>query len=234
MLSPITAKIIAMLPESFLVSVVKKITNNYLRKYANLRIEGYEKIKDIDGPIIFICNHLSNADGLVLNKILKRDFDPTFVAGVKLTDDPVTNIGTKMVKNIPIKPNSADKEALTNIVKLVKGGENLIIFPEGTRSRTGAMIEGKKGILLIARLTKAKIIPIGLTNTDKLLPISDDGNMGSEKWVETDVDIKFGECVELPKKSKEQEKHQYDELCMNMIMKSIANLLPENYRGVYK
>ncbi|MGL4774296.1 MAG: lysophospholipid acyltransferase family protein [Clostridium sp.] len=234
MLSPFAAKIIGILPESFLVMVVKRITNNYLRKYADLKIEGYEKLKEIEGPIIFICNHLSNADGLVLDKILKKDFDPTFVAGVKLTDDPITNIGTKIVKNIPIKPNSADKEALTSIVKLVRGGENLIIFPEGTRSRTGALIEGKKGVLLIARLTKATIIPIGMTNTDKLLPISKDGNMGSETWNETEVVVNFGQPIPFPKKRKEQDKHEYDDECMYTIMKSIANLLPESYRGVYK
>lgn len=49
-----------------------------------------------------------------------------------------------MVKNIAVKPNTADKEAITTMIKTVKNGENILIFPEGTRSRTGAMIEGKR------------------------------------------------------------------------------------------
>ena len=169
-----------------------------------------------------------------MNKVLKEKYDPTFVAGIKLSDDPVTRLGTMMVKNIGIKPNSADKEAITNMVKLVRGGENLMIFPEGTRSRTGAMIEAKKGILLIARLTKATIVPIGMTGTEILLPINDNGDMGGEKFNYADVNIKFGEPISLPTKEKEEDKHQYDERCMEYIMKSIANLLPEKYRGVYK
>ena len=234
MLSPITTKIITILPEKLVIFIAKKITDNYLKKYANLKIEGFEKITEMSGPIIFISNHLSNSDGLVLNKLLKGKFDPYFVAGVKLTDDPITNLGTKMVKHIAIKPNSADKEAIANMVKTVKNGENILIFPEGTRSRTGAMIEAKKGILLIARLTKAKIIPIGLIGTNNLLPISEGGNMGEEFWKEADVTVRFGNPVELPKRQKDEDKHLYDDNCMNVIMKSIAKLLPEENRGVYK
>ena len=91
-----------------------------------------------------------------------------------------------IIKNVGIKPNSADKEAITKMVKLVRGGENLMIFPEGTRSRT------------------------------------------------SDININFGEPLSLPAKEKDEDKHEYDDRCMEYIMKSIANLLPEKYRGIYK
>lgn len=234
MLSPTLVKIMNVLPESLLIKTTKFIANRFLKKYANIKIEGMENIDKVEGPKIFICNHLSNADGLILDKILKEKYDPTFVAGEKLSGDPVTRLGTEMIKNVKIKPNSADKEAITTIVKLVKGGENLMIFPEGTRSRTGSMIEGKRGILLIAKLTKAHIIPISMTGTEILLPIAKDGNMGGEKFNYADVNIKFGEPITLPKKEKEEDKHQYDDRAMTYIMKSIANLLPEEYRGIYK
>lgn len=234
MLSPIAIKIIKMLPENITISLAKKISNNYLKKYANVKINGFEDVEKVDGPKIFICNHLSNSDGLILNKILKEKYDPYFIAGVKLSDDPVTNFGQKIVKHIAVKPNTADKEAITTMVKTVKNGENILIFPEGTRSRTGALIEGKKGILLIARLTKANIIPIGMSGTDKLLPINDSVDMGGETWHNADVNVNFGPPVTIPKREKDEDKHEYDERCMNIIMKSIASLLPEDYRGVYK
>lgn len=234
MLSPTLVKVINVLPESLVVKITKTIVNKYFKKYANIKIEGFEKIENVEGPKIFICNHLSNADGLILDKILKEKYDPTFVAGIKLSNDPITKLGTMMVKNVGIKPNSADKEAITKIVKLVRGGENIMIFPEGTRSRTGSMIEGKKGILLIARLSKARIIPIGMTGTEILLPINKDGDMGGEKFNYSDINIKFGEPVSLPPKGKDEDKHSYDDRCMEYIMKSIASLLPEKYRGIYK
>ncbi len=234
MLSPITVKIIKMLPEDFCIKIGKMVANKYIKKYADLTVNGLDKIDDVKKPRIFVCNHLSNSDGLVLSKILKEKSDPYFIAGVKLSDDPVTNIGTKIVKNIPIKPNSADKEAITKIVKTLKGGNDILIFPEGTRSRTGAMIEGKKGILLFAKMSKAEIIPIGMSGTEKLLPISKDGNMGGEKWHQSHVTINIGDKIEFPPKEKDEDKHEYEDRCMDILMRSIAALLPENYRGVYK
>lgn len=234
MLSPTTVKIINMLPEDFLIKIAKKIANRYVNKYANLKVTGLENIDKVKKPRIFVCNHLSNSDGLVLNKILKEKSDPYFIAGVKLSNDPITNIGTKIVKNIAIKPNSADKDAITKVVKALKSGEDILIFPEGTRSRTGAMIEGKKGILLFARMAKAEIIPIGMSGTDKLLPISENGNMGGEKWQNADVTVNIGNKIEFPPKEKNEDRHEYDDRCMDILMRSIAKLLPEQYRGVYK
>ena len=234
MLSPVAVKIISILPDGVVLFVAKKIVARYLKKYANVKVEGFEKVDKVEGTKIFICNHLSNSDGLVLDKILKEKYDPYFIAGVKLEDDPITRLGTMLVKRIEIKPNSPDKDSINKIIKAIKGGENILIFPEGTRSRTGAMIEGKKGILLLARMTKAKIVPIGMSGTDKLLPIDEGGNMGSETWHEADVTVKFGKPVELPKRIKEEDKHEYDNKCMYILMRSIAELLPKEYRGVYK
>jgi len=104
----ILTKILNKLPESLSGKLARSYVKTSIKKYANMKVEGYEKIKGIKGPIIFICNHLSNADGLILNELLK-DFDPTFIAGVKLSNNDFTKNGFKFIKTIAIKPNSADK-----------------------------------------------------------------------------------------------------------------------------
>ena len=109
-----------------------------------------------------------------------------------------------------------------------------MIFPEGTRSRVGSLIEAEKGIFLISRMTGAPIVPIGLCGTEKLLPINKEGDMSSEAFNYADVHINIGKQFEFPKRAKEQDKKEYEDFAAKYIMKKIAELLPENYRGVYK
>ena len=227
------AYLIDKLPEKWVREISYMLVKKDLKKYADIKITGIERIDNVKGPKIFVSNHLSNSDGLVLNKVLRK-YDPYFVAGVKLSNDPVTKLGTKIVKTIPIKPNSADKDAISKIIKIVKSGENLVIFPEGTRSRKKEMLQGKKGVLLIAKLTKATIIPIGIWGTEELLPINLEGNMDAEKWHNAKVNVVFGEPITIEKKEKLEDKHKNEDRTMNYIMYSIAKLLPEQYRGYYK
>lgn len=233
MISTKTAKLISCLPQGLVNYIAKKILNGYLNKYAGLKIKGLNNLKDIKTPTIFICNHLSNSDALILNKVL-QDFDPTYVAGVKLSHNPITNLAVGICKTTTIKPNTPDKEGLKRIVELIKKGENIVIFPEGTRSRTGEMIEAKKGILLMAKLTKAPIVPIGISGSEKLLPINKQGNMSNESFQYAEVTVEIGKQFELPKKEKEEGKKEYEDRAINFLMYSIAKLIPENYRGHYK
>lgn len=233
MISSTTAKIINRLPNKLGKYVSQRVVDKYLKKYATISIQGKENLIGIKTPTIFICNHLSNSDGLVLDKALK-EIDPTFVAGVKLSNNAITNIGVNIVKTTNIIPNTVDKDGIKNIINLVKQGESILIFPEGTRSRVGSLIEAKKGILLIARMTKAPIIPIGLYGTEKLLPINQDGDMGTETFNYADVYINIGKQFDFPKKETKQDKKEYEDFAIRYIMQKIAELLPENYRGIYK
>jgi len=233
MISASAAKIINMLPVKLVTYLSRKVVDKYLNKYATIHITGKENLKNITTPTIFVCNHLSNSDGLVLDKALK-EIDPTFVAGIKLSDDAVTNIGINVIKTTNIRPDSADKEGLKKVIKLVKQGESLLIFPEGTRSRVGSLLEAKKGILLIARMTGAPIVPIGLHGSEKLLPINKDGKMSAESFNYADVHINIGKQFELPKREKSQDKKEHEAHTTIYLMKRISELLPESYRGVYK
>ena len=233
MISTSMAKIINVLPDRLIKYVSNKVVDSYLRKYAHINILGSENLKGIETPTLFICNHLSNADGLVLHKVLK-EIDPTFVAGVKLSEDAVTSIGINVVKTTTIEPNTVDKNGLKKIFTLVKHGESLLIFPEGTRSRVGSLIEAKKGILLIAKVTGTPIVPIGLYGTEKLLPISQEGGMSEETFNYADVHVAIGKQFVLPKRTNEQNKKAYKEFATKYIMTKIAELLPVNYRGVYE
>lgn len=232
MLHPLMAKIILKSPSFIMKPISKIITNIYINKFASIKIINEENFSLINEPVIFVANHLSNSDGLILNKVLKK-FKPNFVAGVKLTSNPISRIGFEAVRTIPIRPNSADIESLKRCISSIKEGKNILIFPEGTRSRTGQMIEGKKGIVLIALKSGVPIVPIGVTGTEKLLPI-DEGNMQNESFNHADVILKIGKPFKLSARKKDEDKEIYTENCLLNIMKSISELLPTEYKGVYR
>ena len=233
MISPKIAKLIEYFPDGLVTFISRKIVDFIVKKYVDLDVKGEENLLSLDKPVIFICNHLSNSDGIILDKILKNH-DVTYVAGIKLTQNATTNIGVRLLKTTVVKPNTADKEGLTKVINIVRSGNNILIFPEGTRSRTGSIIQAKKGLLLIAKVTGAPIVPLGIWGTEKFLPISGSGDMAAESFHHAHVGLRVGKQLELPKREQGEDRHLYDERALTVLMKAIAGLMPEEYRGVYK
>ncbi|MBP2034147.1 1-acyl-sn-glycerol-3-phosphate acyltransferase [Clostridium algifaecis] len=231
MISPFMVKVIGHLPKNFVGYASKKILAYYIKKYANINVMGMKNLEDVQRPILFVCNHLSNSDALVLGKVLKAE-NLIFVAGVKLNSDPLTKLGMSMTKTIGIKPNTADKEAISKIIKALKAGKNILMFPEGTRSRTSTMNKAKRGVVLIQKLTKARVVPVAIYGSEKLLPISNKG-MSYESFHYAKVTVNIGENIQIPKKNNDEEKHEYENRVSDFMMYEIAKLLPEKYRGVY-
>lgn len=226
-------ELVNQLPDENQRKLANAIITKELNKKAQLIVRGRENLDLVDGPVIFIANHLSNLDGVVLSKLLKKKFDPYFVAGVKLKNDPFTNFFKTMIRTIEIQPNSADLDSIKNIINTLKGGESIAMFPEGTRSRDGRMIEAKKGVTLIARLAKVPIVPIALMGTEIVVPVDKSGNMARERLYEGTVEVVIGKPFHLPRKRPGEDKHDYEERALNDLMNRIAVNLKDEYRGFY-
>ncbi len=215
----------------------KKLAHTYLygelERKVTFRVKGLENLEEAKAPCIFVANHLSNLDGIVLTRLLKKKFDPYFVAGIKLSNDNFTSFFKNLVKTIDIKPNTADLESVKAIINTLKGGESVMMFPEGTRSRTGRMIEAKKGITLIARMAKVPIVPIALMGTEKVVPINPSGQMDQERIIKGNVDVVIGKPFNLAKKRPDEDKHEYEERAVRDLMNRIAMNLREEYIGFY-
>ncbi|ERJ13273.1 lysophospholipid acyltransferase family protein [Haloplasma contractile] len=220
------------LPKNIRISLTNKLIDRILDKYSEIDVINKEIIEKRRGvPTIYIGNHLSNIDGVILNKLLKNN-DVAFMAGVKLSKNKMTNLILDTTKTIHITPNSVDKKAIKEAINYLKDGGSIFIFPEGTRSRSSSMIKAKKGFVLLAKMSKAALVPVGVEGTEQLLPINSD-SMSKENFNHSKVKVTFGEPFNLPEKTKEN-KVAWTELATEYSMKKIAKLLDSKYRGIYK
>jgi putative phosphoserine phosphatase/1-acylglycerol-3-phosphate O-acyltransferase len=119
-------------------------------------------------PAVFIANHQSALDVLVLGALLRRDF--TAVAKKEARFDP-----RMMVIGAVLDPAWIDrgdstkaKDALNGVVGKLRAGISILILPEGTRMPTPSLGRFKKGAFHIALQAGVPIVPIVLRNTGEL------------------------------------------------------------------
>ncbi len=224
--------LINLMPDSFIRVVGKFAANYVLSTFVETEIHGQEILTERENkPTIFISNHLSNVDGVILNRLLKNN-SAAFMAGVKLGENSFTSFFLKTINHIPITPGSPDKSAIKSALNYLKEGGSIVIFPEGTRSRTSSLINAKKGFILLVKLADVPVVPIALEGTEIVLPI-DDSDMGGEKLHRSKVKVTVGEPFTLPPKAECPADIDWEKMCADFAMRKIAEMLEPKYQGVY-
>ena len=72
---------------------------------------------------------------------------------------------------IPVNPDSADRTAVKRAAACLKRGESVLIYPEGTRmNKPNKVYHPHAGAVLIANMGHARIVPIGIEGTEKIMP----------------------------------------------------------------
>lgn len=136
-----------------------------MRLWYNLKIEGRENIPK-KGCFIYASNHRSYADPVLVVIGGRGRFG--FMAKSELFKNPLFGWLIRTLGAFPVERGAGDMQALDRAVSTVKKGSNLLIFPEGTRSRDGRVGRGKPGVALIAARAGADVIPVGITFEGKL------------------------------------------------------------------
>ena len=126
---------------------------------------GMENLNNVGDNFIVCSNHVSNLDPLFLTITLKKKI--RFLAKVELFKNTLFALFLKKLGAIPINRGKNDSNAISIAEDILKNGEVLGIFIEGTRSRSGGFLRPTNGTTIIAKHTNALVVPVCITPFDK-------------------------------------------------------------------
>jgi 1-acyl-sn-glycerol-3-phosphate acyltransferase len=184
-------------------------------------VEGLENIPPSGGAIL-VANHMSNFDPGLIGTTMKRRI--RFMAKQELFVPGLAQL-LYLHGDFPVRRLDRDTTAVRKAQEVVREGDILGMFPEGTRSKTASMNRAHPGTALIALRTGVPIIPAGITGTEKIQ------NLQTIILRRPRAKIVYGKPFHLERP--ERLRSADVEKATTTIMKKVAELLPESYRGVY-
>lgn len=128
------------------------------------------------------------------------------------------------------KDNNSKKQAVSKAIHYLENGYSLVIYPEGTRSVTGDVKEGKWGVAKLFLRTSVPILPLGIKNAIQVFPKN--GKLKIKKIVELNIGMPlYFEKEYIMAKHLDPDSKEYNQVCVqitNKIMKEIKRLVYAN------
>ena len=126
--------------------------------------------KSVPGGCIIASNHVSLWDPPLVGSTFRR-YKVNTLAKESLFKIPVLGPFLYYIDGIPIKRKSFDKNAFAEASKTLIEGNNLLIFPEGTRRAIGHPGPVRNGLGILVQATRAPMVPLFLRGTHGLMPL---------------------------------------------------------------
>jgi 1-acyl-sn-glycerol-3-phosphate acyltransferase len=185
-------------------------------------VQGRENVPR-KGALIVASNHLSNGDPPILTVAVPRQI--AWMAKAEWFKTPVIGTLFRLAGMIPVRRFEADLHALRRAQHVLRDGGVLAMFPEGTRGGDKGLRAGELGTALIALRTGTPVVPIAIWGTEHV-------KLPRDLFRRTRAHVRFGKPFTLEASGRITR----DDVARGTetIMKAIAALLPERYRGAYK
>jgi 1-acyl-sn-glycerol-3-phosphate acyltransferase len=147
--------------------VVRAVVAGFCRLFWRLSIEGQEHIP-ATGPFVLSPVHRSNIDTPLAACVTKRKM--WFMGKKEMWKIAPLGKVFSALGAFPVNRGTADREALRTCITVLKNGEPLVLFPEGTR-RSGPVVENLfDGAAYVATKAGVPIIPVGIGGSEGAMP----------------------------------------------------------------
>ena len=156
------------------------VVNVYSHIVYRLKFEGMENIP-AEGGFILCSSHITQLDPIMVAERLKHQC--FFMAKEELFKNKLVSALLRALGAFPVSRGTGDTAAIDRAVEIVKNGQVLAIFPEGTRSKTGKLQKLKSGVVVVAAQTGADILPCIV-------------KMGKRKWLRRSFTVSYGPVIQ--------------------------------------
>lgn len=157
----------------------------YFRLVFHLQIHGRENIPR-RGRLLIAANHISAYDPFVIGSVVPRVL--YFLAKKELFKNPLFAAVLGFLHAIPLDRREAAHTTFRRASQLLAQGEAVLLFPEGTRSRSGEIGSGKSGVGMLAATNHADVLPVRVVGLA--------GKTGSW-WRRRQIKIIFGAVISV-------------------------------------
>jgi 1-acyl-sn-glycerol-3-phosphate acyltransferase len=190
--------------------------------FMRLEVKGLQHVP-ASGPVIVMINHVNFFDPVVVLAALGRPITP--MAKVEAFEDWRIRPLVVTYGAIPVHRGAVDTAAIRSAGEVLSEGGMILISPEGTRSPTGALIQGQEGLAYLAARNHAWVLPVGIVGTPQI-------RSSLKRLRRAHVTFTIGAPFKLgagEKPTREQLRQMTDQA-----MRALAATLPENMHGVYR
>jgi 1-acyl-sn-glycerol-3-phosphate acyltransferase len=207
-------------------TVVMILLRAILRLIARVSVYGMEHLPEYPQSFVAVSNHVGRLDPAFVYYLLDRR-DIIMMVAEKYKQQTWSRWLAQAVDGIFVDRYNADIGAMREVLRRIEKGGVVTLAPEGTRSPTGALIQGWDGASYIAAKAGLPIVPVGATGTRDKEVVE-----RLKHFKRLEVTVKVGPSFSLPpldSLNRDQQLVAYTE----EIMCRIAAELPESYRGIY-
>jgi 1-acyl-sn-glycerol-3-phosphate acyltransferase len=205
--------------------ILKSVFRGIFRLLGRVKITGKENIP-YGKPYVAAMNHVSIFDPPFVGAFWPEQLE--IIGAADVFDKPGQGQLLKAYGVIPVHRGDYDRALLTKIIHIIKSGFPLLIAPEGGRSHVPAMKRAKPGVAYIIEQTGVPVVPVALIGT------TEDFWQRARRGERPPLEMQIGKPVTLPEiTSKGTERHEARQKNADLVMRYLAGLLPEEYRGVY-
>ncbi len=154
---------------NFVYFVIRSLAYNIARSFFKLKIINRERLID-DGPCIIVANHQSFLDPPMIGQLYETNVHA--LARHSLWKPYILGKTLPFCQCIPINQTRPDAAAVIKVIRTIKEGGRVIIFPEGSRCEDGQIQKAMPGIgLILSKLAGVPIQPIRIEGAYDCLPI---------------------------------------------------------------